>query len=128
LQLFGGEVWQQQLRAQRQTALTIMQALSRFRPRLTGPVAEGWAHAGSEIRIELECESEKEIDYALIDLGLDYEVVRQRDGCTAFLTEDTDWPVRLVIPSPCRTSSARSTVKLDGEALRELLAAESARV
>ncbi len=127
LHLFGGETWRQQLHDQRITAFEVMQALERFQPRLTGPVAEGWAHAGSEIRIELECESEKEIDYALIDLGAEYEAVRLRDGGTAFLIADTDWPVRLVLRAPARTFSTRTAIKLDLEDLRQLLITEASQ-
>ncbi|MCX7669527.1 MAG: hypothetical protein N2439_05585, partial [Anaerolineae bacterium] len=41
--LFGGEAHAEQLRAQRETALEVMEALRPFSPLLTGAVAEGWA-------------------------------------------------------------------------------------
>ncbi len=95
--LFGDAEHAERLRAQRETALEVMEALAQFSPRLTGAVAEGWAHAGSDIRIELACESEKLLDYALIDLGVTYTVDAHRDGSYTYRTEDADWPVRLVV-------------------------------
>jgi hypothetical protein len=123
--IFGGAEHAERLRAQRETALEVMEALAQFSPRLTGAVAEGWAHAGSDIRIELACESEKLLDYALIDLGVTYTVDAHRDGSYTYRTEDADWPVRLVV-SPS-TSARRHTcgdprsLRMDLSALRRCL-------
>ncbi|MFN3629036.1 MAG: hypothetical protein ACK4XK_03090 [Casimicrobiaceae bacterium] len=124
--LFGGAEHAEQLRAQRESALEVMEALAQFSPRLTGAVAEGWAHAGSDIRIELTCPSEKLLDYALIDLGVSYTVEAHRDGSFSYRTEDADWPVRLVV-SPLNGARARPrgtsrTRQMDLAALRRCLA------
>ncbi len=115
--LYGGEAWRAQLRAQREYALEAMQALYRFQPMLTGPVAEGWAHGGSEIRIELSADNAKEIEYALMDLGVEFTPSLARDGSAQYEIVDGDWPMRLVTravgtPPPARFRHRQSAAQL----------------
>jgi len=124
--LFGGDEHREQLRAQRETALEVMLALAHLSPRLTGAVAEGWAHAGSEIRIEVDCESEKMLDYALIDLGVEYRVEPGPGESIHYVTDDADWPLRLVAGQRARMSAATPhATRLDVPALRKLLSEDS---
>lgn len=119
--LFGGDEWAEQLRAQREFALEAMGALIRFSPVLVGPVAEGWAHAGSEIRIELNPENPKEVEYALIELGVVFEPTLAKDGTVLLEVIDGDWPMRLVVRERGRPSDARFRVRLSGVQVEQLL-------
>jgi len=119
--LYGGAAWTAQLTAQREYALEAMAELVRFKPLLTGPVAEGWAHAGSEIRIELAPDNPKDVEYALIDLGVEFEPALAKDGSTLYEIIDGDWPMRLVVRVGGRPPDARYRVRLTGEQLDRLL-------
>ena len=119
--LFSGHDWAEQLRGQREFALEAMAALSRFLPVLVGPVAEGWAHAGSEIRIELTPENPKEVEYALLDLGVDFDPTLAKDGTTMLTVVDGDWPMRIAIREHGRPSDPRFRVRLSGAQLHALL-------
>ena len=119
--LFSGEAWSAQLRAQREFALEAMAELRRFSPVLVGPVAEGWAHAGSEIRIELKPENPKEVEYALIELGVLFEPTLAKDGTTLLEVIDGEWPMRIVVREPGRPSDPRFRVRLSAMQLQQLL-------
>ena len=122
--LFSGDEWAAQLRAQREFALEAMAELVRFSPVLVGAVAEGWAHAGSEIRVELKPENPKEVDYALIELGVEFAPTLAKDGTALYEIIDGDWPMRLVVrerghPDP------RFRLRLSGSQLQQLLRASA---
>ena len=119
--LFSGDEWAQQLRAQREFAFEAMGELIRFSPVLVGPVAEGWAHAGSEIRIELKPENPKEVEYALIDLGVEYEPTLAKDGTVLLEVIDGDWPMRIVVRERGRAPDSRFRVRLSGVQVQQLL-------
>lgn len=119
--LYGGAEWLAQLRAQREYALEAMQALQRFNPALVGPVAEGWAHAGSEIRIELTPDNPKEVEYALIDLDVEFTPHLGRDGVAQYEIVDGDWPMRLVVREGGRAPDPRHKHRLSGSQLQQLL-------
>lgn len=119
--LYSGDEWAQQLRAQREAALEAMVELARFTPVLTGAVAEGWAHAASVIRIELSPESAKEVEFALINLQVDFTPGHARDGTDLYDIVDSDWPMRLVIREPGRPPDSRYKTRLTGKQLQQLL-------
>ena len=119
--LYSGDAWALQLRAQREAALEAMIELARFNPVLTGPVAEGWAHAGSEIRIELTPESGKDVEYALLNLDVEFTPTQAKDGTERYEILDSDWPMRLVVRAPGRSSDARHKIRLTGKMLQQLL-------
>ena len=119
--LYSGDAWALQLRAQREAALEAMIELARFNPVLTGPVAEGWAHAGSEIRIELTPESGKDVEYALLNLDVEFTPTHAKDGTERYEILDGDWPMRLVVRAPGRPSDARHKIRLTGKMLQQLL-------
>ena len=119
--LFSGDEWVAQLRSQRKFALEAMAALIRFSPVLVGPVAEGWAHAGSEIRIELKPENPKEVEYALIELGVEFEPTLAKDGTVLLEVIDSDWPMRIVVRERGRPSDPRFRVRLTGPQVQQLL-------
>lgn len=121
--LYGGEIWAEQLRAQREFALVAMDALLRFNPILLGSVAEGWAHAGSEIKIEVTPDNPKTVEYLLIDLGVDFEPHQTRDGVTSFEIVEGDWPMRIIVRTLGRAPDTRHRTRLNVAQLRELLSA-----
>ncbi|MEQ1596195.1 MAG: hypothetical protein ABL985_13985 [Casimicrobium sp.] len=120
--LFGGEAWSAQLRAQREFALEAMRELRAFKPKLVGPVAEGWAHAGSEIRIEVAPDNPKALEYRLIELGVEFEPHQTRDGGTQLEIIDGDWPMRIVVRTPGRASDPRFQLRLNEVQIEQLLA------
>jgi hypothetical protein len=119
--LYSGEPWAAQLKAQREYALDAMIELARFNPVLTGPVAEGWAHAGSEIRIELAPESAKEVEFALLNLQVDFVPDQAKDGTWRYEIIDGDWPMRLVVRELGRAPPTRYKLRLTGAQVEQLL-------
>ena len=119
--LYSGDAWARQLRAQRETALEAMIELARFNPVLTGAVAEGWAHAGSQIRIELTPESAKDVEYALLNLDVEFTPTLAKDGTELYEILDSDWPMRLVVRESGRPPDHRYKTRLTGKLLEQLL-------
>jgi hypothetical protein len=119
--LYGGDEFAERLRAQREHALEAMIELARFHPVLVGPVAEGWAHAGSEIRIEVSPDNSKEIEYRLIDLEVDFTPHVGRDGNEQFSIEESDWPMRIVVRPRGRAPNSKFKIRLNGAQLGALL-------
>ena len=119
--LYSANGWVRQLREQREAALEAMIELVRFSPVLTGPVAEGWAHAGSEIRIELMPESGKDVEYVLLNLDIEFTPTQAKDGTELYLIVDSDWPMRLVVRTPGRAPDPRHKIRLTGKMLEQLL-------
>ena len=119
--LYSGDGWALQLRAQREAALEAMIELARFNPVLTGAVAEGWAHAGSQIRIELTPESGKDVEYALLNLDVEFTPTLAKDGTELYDILDSDWPMRLVVRQSGRPPDQRYKTRLNGKFLEQLL-------
>ncbi len=119
--LYSGDAWARQLRAQREAALEAMIELVRFNPVLTGAVAEGWAHAGSQIRIELTPESGKDVEYALLNLDVEFTPTLAKDGTELYEILDGDWPMRLVVRESGRPPDHRYKTRLNGKLLEQLL-------
>ncbi len=119
--LYGGKAWAAQLRAQREFALEAMDELNTFRPVLVGPVAEGWAHAGSEIRIEVTPDNPKALEYLLITLGVEFEPHQSRDGGTQLEVIDGDWPMRIIMRIPGRAPDPRYRLRLTALQVQQLL-------
>jgi len=124
--LYSGDEWAEQLRAQREFALEAMAELIRFNPVLLGPVAEGWAHAGSEIRIEIKPDNPKEVEYALIELGVEFEPTLAKDGTVLLEVIDGDWPMRIVVRERGRPPDPRFRVRLSGAQVQQLLREKTA--
>ncbi len=76
--LFGGSRHGETLAAQRSAALSAMQLLSDFEPRLVGSVLSGTATEHNDIQLHLFAESPESITFRLMDLGIDHEVVERR--------------------------------------------------
>jgi hypothetical protein len=70
----GGEVHRAWLHARRQLALRWMQRLARFRPYLVGAVLDGSATSAECLELELFTDSAKDVEMALLELGIDFRV------------------------------------------------------
>jgi hypothetical protein len=119
--LYGGEEHAAQIHAQRETALEAMRALSRFDPRLVGPVAEGWAHEGSDIVIAIVADNAKEVEIELVNLGADVDAREARDGTVSLHVADADWPIRVLVRPRGRAIDARYKFRLTTSELSQLI-------
>jgi hypothetical protein len=84
----------------RTEALEWMEKLGEFDPELTGPVAEGWAYPGCEIRLELLADDAKIVEIALLNRSIDvtHLPVRAPGASAVSLHVDGETgPVRLVV-------------------------------
>ena len=75
LALFHADTQPAELRTLRELALRWMQRLADFRPYLGGAVWRGTATRLSAIHLDLYCDDPKSAEIALINLGVDYDVV-----------------------------------------------------
>lgn len=69
----------EEVRQLRLAALQVMDALKAFRPQLTGCAAEGLAPEGALIELLLWADSEKDVEMALMQANIRYEVSPTRD-------------------------------------------------
>lgn len=76
--LFGRESHKESLQAQRRAALTAMQELREFEPRLVGPVLSGTATEHSEVQLHLFADYAESVALKLIDRGIAHEVTERR--------------------------------------------------
>jgi hypothetical protein len=75
IELFHAETQPGELAELRATAVVWMERLADFRPHLTGAVWRGTATRQSDIHIDLFCDDSKAAEIALIDRGVEYDVV-----------------------------------------------------
>ncbi|MGH8199811.1 MAG: hypothetical protein ACREVO_05530 [Steroidobacteraceae bacterium] len=76
--LFGRESHEESLHAQRRAALTAMQQLREFEPRLVGPVLSGTATEYAEVQLHLFADRAESVALKLIDRGIAHEVTERR--------------------------------------------------
>jgi hypothetical protein len=119
--LYGGEDYAAQLSSQRETAWELMRALARFDPRLVGPVAEGWAHAGSDIVIDITADSSKDVEIELVNLGADIDAREGRDGASHLHIADADWPIRVSVRPRGRAPDPRHKVRLTALEVKQIV-------
>lgn len=74
LRAFDGPAHRELLQQRRRLAAQWMQTLARFQPYLVGPVLNGSATRHSHLRLNLYTESAKDVEMALLDLGIDIRV------------------------------------------------------
>ena len=75
LALFHADTQPAELRTLRELALRWMRRLADFRPYLGGAVWRGTATRLSAIHLDLYCDDPKSAEIALINMGVDYDVV-----------------------------------------------------
>lgn len=76
--LYGGDEHAESLSRLRRAALEAMAFLSRFRPKLVGPVLEGTADRHSRITLHLFCETPEEVVSFLMDRNIRFEQEMRR--------------------------------------------------
>ena len=74
LRLFGGAEHRDLLTALRRHALTLMQRMRQFEPRLVGAILNGTATAFSDVQLHLYSDDVKDIEIHLLNDGVDFEV------------------------------------------------------
>jgi hypothetical protein len=74
LQLFEGQAHRRRLAVLRAFALDWMERLADFEPHLAGAVLNGTATEHSDIHLQLFVDSAKDVEMALINAGIDFDV------------------------------------------------------
>lgn len=74
LRLFGGPEHAELLDALRRHALVLMRRLQDYEPRLVGAVLNGTATEHSDIQLNLYCDEMKDIEFFLLNEGIDFGV------------------------------------------------------
>jgi hypothetical protein len=78
LQIFGGESHTDQLRLMRVAALSAMELLAAFTPRLVGPVLVGTADENSAVNLHAFADSPEAVAMELADIGINYKPYERR--------------------------------------------------
>ena len=78
LQIFGGESHADQLRLMRVAALSAMELLASFTPRLVGPVLIGTADENSAVNLHVFADSAELVAMELADIGINYRSYERR--------------------------------------------------
>lgn len=139
--LFGGSRHTRHIAAQRSAALSAMQMLSEFEPRLVGSVLAGTATEHNDVQLHLFAERPESITFRLMDLGIDHEVVERRvrfgaDRVVAypgvhFELEDhaidaTVFPIDGIRQAPVSPVDGKPMRRIDADELEVLLDVEDA--
>lgn len=108
--LYRPEEHSHMLQAQREQALSVLQAFDRFDPWLTGPVLDGTASEYAHIDIELHADTSKDFEQFLINEGASFKVA-DRNGRHGYLiySDPSDIMVT-VLPPEHLQSHGRSRV------------------
>jgi hypothetical protein len=78
LQLFGGDDHEDRLRLMRVAALSAMELLSAFSPRLVGPVLAGTADQNSAVNLHVFADSPEMVGMELDEIGVSYRTYERR--------------------------------------------------
>ena len=77
-QLFGGDSHADHLRLMRVTALSVMEMLADFSPRLVGPVLVGTADENSSVNLHVFTDSPEAVAFELSEMGLNFRPYERR--------------------------------------------------
>ena len=139
LTLFGGESHSDFLRIMREVALSAMELLSAFAPRLVGPVLNGTADPNSSVNLHVFADHPEAIAVALADNGLSYRPYERRlkisrgrgaaaDTFAGFQFEFQDAPVEATVfpvdgirQAPISPIDGKPMQRADTKAVRGLL-------
>jgi len=139
--LFGGSRHTQHIAAQRSAALSAMQMLSEFEPRLVGSVLAGTATEHNDIQLHLFAERPETITFRLMDLGIEHEVVERRvrfgaDRVVAYpgvhfelddhVIDATVFPIDGIRQAPVSPVDGKPMRRIDADELEVLLDVEEA--
>ena len=136
LQLFSGDSHPDLLRTMRLAALSAMEILDRFTPRLVGPVLHGTADANSAVNLHVFADSPESVAYALTEHGLNYRPYERRlksrrdqvDTYAGFefnhaeaAVQATVFPVDGIRQAPISPVDGKPMKRADEKAVRDLL-------
>ena len=136
LQLFAGESHSDLLHDMREAALSAMEMLSPFTPRLVGPVLNGTADANSAVNLHVFADSAESVAHALDQRGLNYKpyerrLKSRRDRAETYAgfefhhgeasVQATVFPVDGIRQAPISPIDGKPMKRADEKAVRELL-------
>jgi hypothetical protein len=136
LQLFGWESHSNLLQALRRAALSAMDLLSQFSPRLVGPVLHGTAASNSAVNLHVFSDNFELVALKLEESGVPYRLYERRlksrrDRAETFAgvrfmrdesaIEATVFPVDGVRQAPISPINGKPMRRADAQAVRELL-------
>jgi len=136
LQIFAGESHADWLRSLRLAALSAMELLSSFAPRLVGPVLHGTADMNAAVNLHVFADSPESVAFSLQDLGINYRSYERRLKSRRDRTETyagyefhhgeaavqaTVFPVDGIRQAPISPVDGRPMKRADARALRALL-------
>ena len=134
--LYGGSAHQQNVYELRRTAVSAMQMLGEFKPRLVGPVLHGTADANSAVNLHVFADSPEAVAYALAERGLNYRPYERRlrsrrdqfDTYAGFefqhaeaAVQATVFPIDGIRQAPISPVDGKPMKRADEKAVRELL-------
>ena len=137
LQLFGRESHADLLQGLRRTALSAMDMLQPFSPRLVGPVLQGTADGHSAVNLHVFADSPEAVAITLSNLGLNYRpyerrLKSRRDQVETFagfefehehtVVQTTVFPVDGIRQAPISPINGKPMQRADVSAVRELIA------
>mgnify|MGYP001821521786 FL=1 len=136
LQLFAGDSHHDLLNTMREAALSAMELLSGFTPRLVGPVLNGTADANSAVNLHIFADSAESVAHALDQNGLSskpYErrLKSRRDRAETYAgvefqhgeasVQATVLPIDGIRQAPISPVDGKPMQRADEKAVRELL-------
>jgi len=136
LLLFGGESHDSMLRALRRAAVSAMELLAPFRPRLVGPVLSGTAGATSAVNLHVFADNPEQVAYALDESQVawrSYErrLKRRRDRVESFAgyrflhneaaVEATVFPVDGIRQAPISPIDGKPMQRANQDKVRRLI-------
>jgi hypothetical protein len=137
LQLFGGESHEERLRLMRVAALSAMELLSTFTPRLVGPVLSGTADENSAVNLHVFADSPEMVAMELTEIGVNYRSYERRlksrhdqfDTFAGFefhhshsAIQATVFPVDGIRQAPMSPVDGKPMKRVDREAVQKMLA------
>ena len=123
-QLFLAEEQEELVAELREEAIEWMEELADFAPQLSGPIAEGWAYPGCEIRLEILADDPKLIEMALLNRNVPFAHPNTRASSNApevLTIEGANGPIRIVVQDHLqRRNRKKDRARLDLAELRKL--------
>ena len=136
LQIFGGESHNHLLRLMRTAALSAMELLSNFSPRLVGPVLVGTADENSAVNLHVFADSPEMVAMQIGDMGIQFRSYERRlksrrgqvDTYAGFefthsneTIQATVFPVDGIRQAPMSPIDGKPMKRVDSDAVQELL-------
>ena len=136
LRLFGGDAHEDRLRLMRVAALSAMELLVSFAPRLVGPVLSGTADENSAVNLHVFADSSEMVAMELADMGVNYKpyerrLKRRRDQFELYAgfefhhsnspIQATVFPVDGIRQAPMSPIDGKPMRRVDTDAVQQLL-------